>query len=529
VFKKFMEIDLHPEVVDNVTMGYIFEELIRKFSELSNETAGEHFTPREVIRLMVDLLFMEDDDRWHTKGIIKTLYDPAAGTGGMLSVAEQYIRELNPGASLKTFGQELNRESFAICKSDLMIKGQDASQIKFGNSFTQDGLKNERFDYFLSNPPFGVEWKKVEREIRDEHEKSGIDGRFGVGLPRISDGLLLFLQHMVSKFKKDGQGSRLAIVFNGSPLFTGGAGSGESEIRRWLIENDWLEAIVALPPDLFYNTGISTYIWIVTNRKSDRRKGKIQLIDASSFFIKMRKSLGNKRNEISREQIAEIACTYGNFREGSHCKIFRNEDFGYWRVTVERPLRLNFAASPERLARIKDEVVRAELTPALVGLTAPVKNRDTFATQLKAALKTAGVTLTPAALKSVLAALGDRPDRRPRPEAVPRGPRPEGAVVRLQAAGVGSLRRGPRRGLHDDPPGRQEDGVPAVQQGPGRRQGQPRERRRLPDGVPVGRSLAAGQLARHPGPVRPSGEQGQGDRGAEVAGRGPRLPAIPPA
>ncbi len=308
----------------------------------------------------------------------------------------------------------------------MMIKGQDPANIKFGNSFTQDGLKGETFDYFLSNPPFGVEWKKVEREIRDEHEKLGMGGRFGVGLPRISDGSLLFLQHMISKFKQDGQGSRLAIVFNGSPLFTGGAGSGESEIRRWLIENDWLEAVVALPPDLFYNTGISTYIWIVSNRKSDRRKGKVQLIDGSSFFVKMRKSLGNKRNEISPKQIEDIARMYGAFREGSHCKIFRNEEFGYARVTVERPLRLNFAATPERLARVKDEALRAKLADALAGLTTVVKSRDAFTTRMKAALKSAGVPLSPPAIKSVLAALSERDgtadictDAKGRPEADP--------------------------------------------------------------------------------------------------------------
>jgi type I restriction enzyme M protein len=408
VVSKFKEIDLHPDAVDNVTMGYIFEELIRKFSELSNETAGEHFTPREVIRLMVNLLFMEDDDRWHTKGIIKTLYDPAAGTGGMLSVAEHYIRDLNPDASLKTFGQELNPESFAICKSDMMIKGQDPGNVRFGNSFTQDGFPDEKFDYFLSNPPFGVEWRKVEREVRNEHETRGMSGRFGAGLPRVSDGSLLFLQHMISKFKQDGQGSRLAIVFNGSPLFTGGAGAGESEIRRWVIENDWLEAIVALPDLLFYNTGISTFIWVVTNRKSKRRKGKVQLINAASFYQKMRRSLGSKRNEIAQEQIEEITRIYGNFRVGPHCQIFNNEDFGYWRVTVERPLRLNFVVTPDRLARIKDDTLRAKVSPALATLTEVVKNRDAFAEQVKAAVKGASVTLKPAELKAVLAALGER-------------------------------------------------------------------------------------------------------------------------
>ncbi len=353
VVGKFTEIDLHPDVVDNHEMGYVFEELIRRFSEQSNETAGEHFTPREVIRLMVNLLFAEDSNLLTKKGVIRTLYDPACGTGGMLSVAENYLRELNPSATLKTYGQELNPESYGICKSDMLIKGEDASHIKFGNSFTQDGLAGEHYDYLLSNPPFGVEWKKVEQYIRDEHEKLGMGGRFGAGLPRVNDGSFLFLQHMLGKFKKNGGGSRLAIVFNGSPLFTGGAGSGESEIRRWIIENDWLEAVVGLPEQLFYNTGIATYVWIVTNRKSPKRKGKVQLIDASGFFVKMRKSLGNKRNEIAEEQIRRITEMYGDFEESEFSKVFDNEDFGCWRITVERPLRLNFSFAPERVERLK--------------------------------------------------------------------------------------------------------------------------------------------------------------------------------
>ncbi len=351
VVGKFTEIDLHPDVVPNIEMGYVFEELIRRFSEASNETAGEHFTPREVIRLMVNLLFNEDNDALTKKGVIRTLYDPACGTGGMLSVAENYVRELNPSATLKVYGQELNPESYAICKGDMLIKGEDASHIRFGNSFTQDGLPDDHFDYFLSNPPFGVEWKKVEKEIRGEHEKLGMGGRFGAGLPRVSDGSLLFLQHMISKFKPGG--SRLAIVFNGSPLFTGSAGSGESEIRRWIIENDWLEAIVGLPDQLFYNTGIATYVWVVTNRKPPRRKGKVQLIDATGFSVKMRKSLGDKRNEISEPQIRRICELFGDFGEDECSKLFGNEDFGYWRITVERPLRLNFGFAPERMERLK--------------------------------------------------------------------------------------------------------------------------------------------------------------------------------
>ena len=422
--------DLHPDVVDNLEMGYIFEELIRKFSELSNETAGEHFTPREVIRLMVNLLFSEDRELLKKKGVIRTLYDPAAGTGGMLTVGENYMRELNDSATLKVFGQELNPESFAICKSDMLIKGEDASNIKFGNSFTQDGLRDMTFDYMLSNPPFGVEWKKVEAFITDEHDNLGIGGRFGAGLPRVNDGSFLFLQHMISKFKKDGSVSRLAIVFNASPLFTGGAGSGESEIRRWIIENDWLEAIVALPDQLFYNTAIPTYFWIVTNHKIKKRKGKIQLINASSFYQKMRNGLGSKRNEISAEQIDQITSIFEDFKEGEFCKIFDNEDFGYWRITVERPLRLNFAATKDRVERLKASTVfeslakekkngkpskngKAQQESILTALASIVrqgtcKNREEFAERLKKAFQAHDVTVTPPQFKGILAALSER-------------------------------------------------------------------------------------------------------------------------
>ena len=317
VVSKFAEIDLHPDKVSNLEMGYLYEELIRRFSELSNETAGEHFTPREVIRLMVNLLFIEDEDLLTKPGIVKTMLDPACGTGGMLSVAEDHLRSLNPKARLQVFGQELNAETYAICRSDMMLKGQDATNIVYGNSFSEDGHQGGHFDYLLANPPFGVEWKKVEDVVRDEHESKGFAGRFGAGLPRINDGSFLFLQHMISKMKPvDQGGSRLAIVFNGSPLFTGAAGSGESEIRRWIIENDWLEAVVALPDQLFYNTGISTYFWIVTNRKSPERRGKVQLVDAREFFVKMRKSLGEKRKEISAAQIDEIVRLYGDFDRG---------------------------------------------------------------------------------------------------------------------------------------------------------------------------------------------------------------------
>jgi len=355
VASRFAEVDFHPDDVSSIEMGYVFEELIRKFSELSNETAGEHFTPREVIRLMVNLLFLNDKEILTKKGIVKTMYDPACGTGGMLSVTEDYLRDLNPRARLEVFGQEVNPESYAICKSDMLIKGQNTANIKFGNSFTMDGLEGDKFDYMLSNPPFGVEWKKVQTHIKKEHDTKGFGGRFGAGLPRISDGSFLFLQHMIFKMKPSNNGTRLGIVFNGSPLFSGGAGSGESEIRKWIIENDMLEAIIAMPDQLFYNTGIFTYIWILTNRKPVERKGKIQVVNAVSFFEKMSRSLGNKRNEISHNQINEITGIYGDFIEGEFCRIFDNEDFGYNRITVERPLRLNFQTSEERLTLLENE------------------------------------------------------------------------------------------------------------------------------------------------------------------------------
>jgi type I restriction enzyme M protein len=376
VTEKFAAIDLHPDLVENVRMGLVFEELIRKFAELSNETAGEHFTPREVIRLMVDLLFIEDGDALSKPGVVRTMYDPTAGTGGMLSVAGEYLHQLNPKARLTLFGQELNPESHAICKADMLIRGQDISNIVLGNTLSDDGLPGKRFDYMLSNPPFGVEWKKIEKAIRDEHEKHGFNGRFGPGLPRVSDGSLLFLLHLLSKMRPAQQGgSRIGIVLNGSPLFTGGAGSGESEIRRYVLENDLVEAIVALPTDMFYNTGISTYVWILTNRKSDARKGVVQLIDASGFWQKMRKSLGSKRKELSDAHIALVTRLFGDCVEarlatlfdaagketgrevvaagdpdprpqpGGKVKtapvsrIFRNEEFGYRTITVERPLR----------------------------------------------------------------------------------------------------------------------------------------------------------------------------------------------
>jgi len=380
VTEKFANIDLHPEVVDNANMGLVFEELIRKFAEISNETAGEHFTPREVIRLMVNLLFIEDDDVL-TPGsaVVRTIYDPTAGTGGMLSIAGEYLLEHNPQARLTMFGQELNDESYAICKADMLIKGQPVENIIAGNTLSDDGHSGRKFDYMLSNPPFGVEWKKVEKAVRQEHEQKGFDGRFGPGLPRVSDGSMLFLMHLLSKMAPvvNGEGgSRFGIVLNGSPLFTGGAGSGESEIRRYVLENDLVEAIVGLPTDMFYNTGIATYVWILSNKKPADRKGFVQLIDASGFWRKMRKSLGSKRKEMSDEHIATVTRLFGDFieaelvtvfdsagvalggpqlvtgtdnlpaaPEGGKLKrvpisrIFRNEEFGYTTITVERPLR----------------------------------------------------------------------------------------------------------------------------------------------------------------------------------------------
>jgi len=423
VLSKFADIDLHPDRVSNLEMGYVYEELVRKFSELSNETAGEHFTPREVIRLMVNILFANDSDALTKPGIVRTLYDPACGTGGMLSVAEDHLRDLNPGARLRVYGQELNAETYAVCRSDMMLKGQDASNIYFGNSFTEDGApEGMGFDYMLANPPFGVEWKKVEKPIRLERENLGLRGRFGAGLPRINDGSLLFLQHMLSKMKPSEKGgSRLAIVFNASPLFTGGAGSGESEIRRWIIENDWLEAIVGLPDQLFYNTGISTYFWVLSNRKSDDRRGKVQLVDGRELWTKMRKSLGEKRKMIGDEQIAEITRLYSDFQEGDRCKIFRNEDFGYRRITVERPLRVRWEVTDESLATLRaskaleklDEDMRQRIVAAVDSLKGTsTTDREVFAEKLRGALSGAGKVGKPVE-KAVLEAATARDEQAP--------------------------------------------------------------------------------------------------------------------
>ncbi|TZE82099.1 type I restriction-modification system subunit M [Calorimonas adulescens] len=438
VVSEFNKIDLHPDVVSNTEMGYIFEELIRRFSE--HGEAGDHYTPREVIRLMVNILLNEDNEELTQPGLVVTVYDCCAGTGGMLSVAEQYLKELNPGIQVELFGQEINPQSFSICKSDMLIKGQNADNIILGDSFTEDGHRGRTFRYMLTNPPFGVEWKKAEKFIREEYEKEGFNGRFGAGLPRISDGSLLFLQHLISKMKQDEKGSRIAIIFNGSPLFTGDAGSGESEIRRWIIENDMLEGIIALPDQLFYNTGISTYIWIVTNRKNSDpmrgpvRTGKIQLVNAVDFYQKMRKSLGNKRNEITEEQIKEITRIYGEFKENEYCKIFDNEDFGYQKIVVERPLRLNFQVTEERINNLYNETAFKKLVESrkkgAAGLkeieegkklqqqiietlktmdsTILYKNRDAFTKALRKAFKDSDIKLDSTLLKAILSALSEK-------------------------------------------------------------------------------------------------------------------------
>ncbi|NLX25361.1 MAG: SAM-dependent DNA methyltransferase [Lentisphaerae bacterium] len=460
VIRKFAsdEVDLSPQNIDNLQMGYVFEELIRIGAEQSNEEAGEHFTPREVIRLMVNLLLSPETDL-RKSHVVKTIYDPACGTGGMLSVAENYIRQLNSEAQPHLFGQDWNDEAYGICRADMLIKGEDSDKIKPDCTFEKDGFPKEKFDYMLANPPFGVEWKQQQKSIENERATLGYDGRFGAGTPRINDGSLLFLQHMISKMRRpeDG-GSRIGIVFNGSPLFTGDAGSGESNIRQWIIENDWLEAIVAMPDQLFYNTGISTYIWIVTNRKEKRRTGKIQLIDAREFYIKMRKSLGNKRNQIGDgeenrpDQISEISRIYGSFthdgkrtlaidgikKEVIVSKIFDNEDFGYNKITVERPLRLNFQASAERIAFLddikafqkiassdkKNEAIRQKEIEAGIKRQTAIKtmlqdlqkatagnlfkDRIAFLKELKSIDQKSGVRLSAPELKAVLEALSEK-------------------------------------------------------------------------------------------------------------------------
>jgi type I restriction enzyme M protein len=392
------KVDLHPDNISNHDMGYVFEELIRRFNEQTNENPGEHFTPREIIRLMVNVLFSRDNKELSKPGKIVTVYDPASGTGGMLTIAKEHILEhINPEATIELFGQELNPETFATCKSDMLIKGENADNIKPDSSFSHDGFKGQTFDYILSNPPYGKEWKQDETAIRDEYAR-GTAGRFSAGLPRISDGQLLFLQHMISKMHpKNSEITRIAIVFNGSPLFTGDAGSGESEIRRWIIENDWLDTIIALPDQLFYNTGIFTYIWIVTNRKEPSRRGKISLINGTDMFVKMRKSLGNKRNEISDDQIKEIAELYLENIENGRVKVFDGYEFGYRKVTIERPLKLNFQASDERIKRLDEEKAFADLAVSK-------KKKDN---QLKLVDETEGKELQEK-IKDTLNGIGDR-------------------------------------------------------------------------------------------------------------------------
>ena len=426
VTKQFAQVDLHPDVVSNIEMGLMFEELIRKFAESSNETAGEHFTPREVIRLMVSLLFVNDDEALATGGVVRSVYDPTAGTGGMLSVSDERLRALNPKAKLVMYGQEINPASYAICKADMVIKGQDVNNIVRGDTLTDDGHHGKTFDYCLSNPPFGVEWKKAERKVREEHTLQGYNGRFGPGLPRVSDGSLLFLLHLIKKMRpvQDG-GGRIGIVLNGSPLFTGGAGSGESNIRQYVIENDLLDAIVALPTDMFYNTGISTYVWILDNDKPAERKGKIQLIDGSAMFHKMRKSLGSKRREMGEDDIVQVVKLYGDFvgadnNDSEVSKIFRLRDFGYSTITIERPLKLNFAATPERIQVALAEKAVMKLSPAEItkltrGLAAldPAqvwKSRPTFRRTLINAMNAQHLLVATPVLKALLDALSERDD-----------------------------------------------------------------------------------------------------------------------
>jgi type I restriction enzyme M protein len=363
IVEKFANFDLNPHKVTNHEMGLLFEELIRKFAEQSNETAGEHFTPRDIVRLTTSLLFTLDDEVLTKPSVVRSLYDPTAGTGGFLSSGSEYLHEINPDATLVTFGQELNPESYAICKADMLIKGQEVKNIKHGNTLSDDQLSEYKFNYMLSNPPFGVEWKKVQKQVTDEHKLQGYAGRFGAGLPRVSDGSLLFLLHLIAKMSPLSEGgSRIGIILNGSPLFTGGAGSGESEIRRYVLENDLLESIVAMPTDMFFNTGIATYIWILSNQKTEPRRGKVQLINATDFGQSMRKSLGSKRKELSEESIAEIVRIHGKCESSKLCKLFDTTEFGYRRITVERPLQLSFyPKDTERLEALQSDKAFAKL------------------------------------------------------------------------------------------------------------------------------------------------------------------------
>lgn len=424
VFEEFTKLDVSPADVSNLEMGYVFEELIRRFSEQSNETAGEHFTPREVIHLIVELL-LANDKALTGRGVIRTVYDPACGTGGILSICEAEIKELNESVRVELYGQEINPESYAICRSDMLVTGHDPEQIAFGNTLTQDAHKGGKFHYLVSNPPYGVDWKKYADPIKAEAKELGHEGRFGAGLPRISDGQLLFLQHMIDKMRDDEQGSQIGIVMNGSPLFTGGAGSGESEIRRWLLEQDLVAAIIALPTDLFYNTGIQTYAWILTNRKEQRRQGKVQLIDASAdrFWRGMRKNLGSKRREIheaAREEIVRVfdGMLNGSAGWGEHSKIFDTTDFGYREIRVERPLRLAFQVTPEGVAALRankamqkiDETMQKNVLDCIASRlpSAKIDDRSVFEKTLTRALKGAGIKVGAPIRKAIIAALSHR-------------------------------------------------------------------------------------------------------------------------
>lgn len=445
VAKRFANAPLSPEKISNYGMGLVFEELIRRFAESSNETAGEHFTPRDIVRLTTSLVFTNDDDALTQSGLVRSIYDPTAGTGGFLSSGMEYVLELNDKASLSAFGQELNPESYAICKADMLIKGQKVDNIKLGNTLSNDQLRTEKFDYMLSNPPFGVDWKKIQKQINDEHTEKGFEGRFGAGLPRVSDGSLLFLMHLVSKMRPQHEGgSRIGIILNGSPLFTGGAGSGESEIRRYILENDLLEAIVALPTDMFYNTGISTYVWVLSSHKPANRKGKVQLINAAKeraktggrgrsgggevegndenvFYAAMRKSLGSKRKELTEDAIETIVKTYGQFVENDFSKIFDYQAFGYRRITLERPLQL--AVYPKDELRITalttdkawdklNEHTQHTTLAALASLDDKYLSRDVFLNALTTELETAtpAVKLSAAQLKLIVKHLSEHDD-----------------------------------------------------------------------------------------------------------------------
>lgn len=419
VVSKFNEIDLHPDKVSNHAMGTIFEELLRKFNEANNENPGEHFTPRDVIKLMVRLVTDPDNERIKEEGIIVTVCDPACGTGGILTEAKDYIlNSINPRAKVELFGQEIQDETYAVCKSDMIIKGENADNIKPGSSFSHDGFQNQTFDYILTNPPFGKDWNQDREAIEQEHAR-GFSGRFGAGLPRSSDGQMLFLQHMISKMHKPetGEVTRIAIVHNGSPLFTGGAGSGESEIRRWIIENDWLEAIVGLSTDLFYNTNISTYMWVLSSKKSPERREKIQLIDARSIYHEMRKSLGSKRKELTGDDVDRIMKLYSEFLNSENSKIYPGEEFGYRTIVVERPLRRNYKASPERIERLRqnlDQQKNIKDQESIISAVAALdrekiyKSKTEFLKDLEGVLFLKGIPLKNSLIKIILDSLGER-------------------------------------------------------------------------------------------------------------------------